>query len=140
MQTVSRSQVVNAVDAVEEPLPPRIQEGLIPPSTSTGSPQSSIDRPRKRLGLREADREVGPLLLRRPHEPEEALPNATSRLLDSVIRVERPFDQRSARRSRSLLHFLHPPRFAVHIPRREQDGNRNRQVVQRRQGFRIHYA
>ena len=25
--------------------------GLIPPSTSTGSPQSSIDRPRKRLGF-----------------------------------------------------------------------------------------
>jgi hypothetical protein len=51
MRTVSRSQVANAVDAVEEPLPPRIQEGLIPPSTSTGSPQSSIDRPRKRLGF-----------------------------------------------------------------------------------------
>ena len=28
MQTVSRSQVVNAVDAVEEPLPHRIQEAL----------------------------------------------------------------------------------------------------------------
>src|SRR6202453_2795428 len=28
MQTVSRSKVVNAVEAVEEPLPPRVQEAL----------------------------------------------------------------------------------------------------------------
>src|SRR5688572_21172361 len=37
--------------------------------------------------------------------------------------------------SLAVVAFEHPPRFAVHIPGGNQDGHRNREVVQRRQGL-----
>ena len=63
-------------------------------------------------------------------------PAASARL---VSRVEHPFDQSSAPRFRSRC-LRAPSAFAVHPHGGTEDGHRNSEVVQRRQGLRIHHA